>query len=210
MRILAHRGFWKDPAEKNGRVALQRAFDCRFGVETDIRDHCGNLVIAHDKPSGVEMSFEEFLSIVPAVNGQEPAPLALNIKADGLAADIARLMRDYPASGWYVFDMSIPDMLSYLKAGLPVFTRISDVEAEPIGYDTAIGLWVDGFARDWSDFDQLHRFLDDGKLIAAVSSELHGRPKETFWRQLRETTLWQHPGFSICTDFPAEAEAFFA
>lgn len=208
MRILAHRGYWQTPAEKNTRAAFQRAIAGTFGIETDVRDHNGTLVIAHDKPMGNEIELREFLSLVPS--GAESAMLAINIKADGLARDIGQQMASMSALNWFAFDMSVPDMLSYFRAQLPVFTRISDLEPEPIGYQQSVGLWVDGFARDWVDFDRLRRFLDDGKMIAIVSSELHGRAQDMFWENLRNSMLWQQPGFFLCTDLPTEAQSFFA
>ena len=63
--ILAHRGFWTEPAEKNSREALERAFREGFGIETDIRDRNGALVVSHDPPVGDGlMSFDELLPVI--------------------------------------------------------------------------------------------------------------------------------------------------
>jgi hypothetical protein len=209
IRILAHRGHWKSPEERNSRTALIRAFEGGFGIETDIRDHAGRVVLAHDKPDGTEMSLGELLEMVPRHVPPETMPLALNVKADGLASDVAAALRHLPRSAWFVFDMSVPDLLSYLKAGLPAFTRISDLETEPVALPQCSGVWVDGFFRDWTDFQQLRRFLDEGKMIAVVSPELHGRNHAEFWRQLRDSGLGKRSGAMLCTDFPLEAAAFF-
>ena len=56
---MAHRGFWISEEEKNKTVAFERAFDNNFGVETDLRDICGKIVISHNMPNGDEISFEE-------------------------------------------------------------------------------------------------------------------------------------------------------
>jgi hypothetical protein len=210
IRILAHRGHWTSPEEKNSKAALRRAFEGGFGIETDIRDHAGRVVIAHDKPNGTEMSLGQFLDLMAAVPQAGAAgPLALNVKADGLAGDVAAALRGLPRSAWFVFDMSVPDMLSYLKAGLPAFTRISDLETEPVALAQCDGIWVDGFLRDWTDFQQLHRFLDEDKMIAVVSPELHGRRHGEFWRRFRDGGFGQRSGVMLCTDFPLEAQAFF-
>ena len=50
MKILAHRGFWADEEEKNTLSAFGKAFDSGFGIETDIRDRNGELVISHNPP----------------------------------------------------------------------------------------------------------------------------------------------------------------
>ena len=56
--IIAHRGYWKNENEKNKKAAFERAFDCGFGVETDLRDIKGEIVISHNMPLGDEISFE--------------------------------------------------------------------------------------------------------------------------------------------------------
>ena len=37
IKILAHRGFWKEETEKNTKIAFERAFNSGFGIETDPR-----------------------------------------------------------------------------------------------------------------------------------------------------------------------------
>ena len=55
VEILAHRGFWKKESEKNTQIAFERAFDKGFGIETDLRDIKGEIVISHNMPVGGEM-----------------------------------------------------------------------------------------------------------------------------------------------------------
>ena len=82
MRILSHRGFWLEPAEKNTMAAFRRSFELGFGTETDIRDSAGKLVISHDIPAGSEPTLVDVLDLMRATGCT--GPLALNIKADGL------------------------------------------------------------------------------------------------------------------------------
>ena len=77
IEILAHRGCWGNEEEKNTLNAFKKAFELGFGVETDLRDICGKIVISHDMPKGNELSFEDLLI---EMNGRN-LPLALNIKA---------------------------------------------------------------------------------------------------------------------------------
>ena len=51
MKILSHRGFWREVAEKNKLVAFDYSFSLGFGTETDVRDFGGELVISHDIPN---------------------------------------------------------------------------------------------------------------------------------------------------------------
>ena len=46
MKIISHRGFWKESKEKNSEAAFKRSFENGFGLETDIRDYNGDLVVS--------------------------------------------------------------------------------------------------------------------------------------------------------------------
>ena len=70
MELLAHRGFWRTPAEKNAEAAFRRAFDAGYGIETDVRDRLGELVVSHDPATGGEMTLAAFLALSPAIFAQ--------------------------------------------------------------------------------------------------------------------------------------------
>ena len=146
MIVLSHRGYWKTAAEKNTEVAFRRSFDLGFGTETDVRDCGGELVISHDPPlgprGGGEMSFEAFLDLL----GDRDLPLALNIKADGLAGAVRAAMSRRPLTKWFVFDMSVPDTLHQLATGNPVYARQSEYEPEPLLIERAAGVWLEALA----------------------------------------------------------------
>ncbi|MFG6652729.1 hypothetical protein ACGYN7_08905 [Campylobacter jejuni] len=38
MKILSHRGYWKNKQEKNSIAAFDRSFLNSYGLETDLRD----------------------------------------------------------------------------------------------------------------------------------------------------------------------------
>lgn len=59
--ILAHRGLWREPAERNSLAALEAALAESFGVETDVRDLGGQLVISHDPPGPGTLPLAAFL-----------------------------------------------------------------------------------------------------------------------------------------------------
>ena len=61
MNIIAHRGFWRKEKEMNTSIAFSRAISSNYGIETDVRDCCGELVISHDVPIGNNLSFDEFI-----------------------------------------------------------------------------------------------------------------------------------------------------
>jgi len=207
MRIISHRGYWKDPSEKNSMVAFERSFNLGFGTETDIRDCLQNLVISHDIPKGEETDFSDLLSLLRQKQNTNPLILALNIKADGLAKFIGKQLRNYPNLEYFAFDMSIPDMPSYFSEGIPTFARMSEVERLPAWLDRCSGVWLDAFDSEWYDINDLSRILNLGKQICIVSPELHHRPYRAAWSRL--TPLAKNGGLILCTDLPEKAVEFF-
>lgn len=202
MKVISHRGYWKTPDEKNSVVAFQRSFELGFGTETDVRDLDGALVISHDMPTRGVMGMTEFLALTGG-----KLPLALNIKSDGLAEPLREAMTAYDRSSWFVFDMSIPDMRMHLKAGNPVFTRISEVEQVPVWFDECEGVWLDHFDREWFDVDFVTTLLDTGKRVCVVSSELHRRDYSRLWKMLQPLAACDN--LILCTDVPEKAQDFF-
>lgn len=207
MQFLAHRGHWLQPTEKNTPDAFTRAWLGRFGIETDVRDRLGSTVIAHDPPDENATGLLEFLQ-ARAVHGPD-TPLALNIKSDGLAQDVRRLADLTDAKQVFVFDMSVPDTLHYLRAGIKVFVRLSEYEPQSLLLEQAAGVWLDAFESDWWSMEMLDGLTRRGKSVAIVSPELHGRPHDAVWRRIRGAEAAVKDRLLLCTDFPAEADRFF-
>jgi glycerophosphoryl diester phosphodiesterase len=204
MKILAHRGFWREPSEKNTFTAFERAWASGFGIETDLRDLNGTIVVSHDPPCEGVATFE---SLLKAHTGR--GPLALNIKADGLQASVAQSLAKFGVSHFFVFDMSVPDSLSYFNAGMPVFARLSEFEAETPLVARATGIWLDAFEREWWTADTVRELCASRKAVAVVSPELHRRPHMDSWQVLRSLAPDVREQVLLCTDFPADAEKFF-
>lgn len=209
MKILSHRGYWKTVEEKNTEAAFRRSFVLGYGTETDIRDYKGELVISHDMPDGTELHCDAVLAMVAEALTLNNTPLtvALNIKADGLAPDLRMLLDRYPEIDSFVFDMSVPDMRSYFEAGIPVFTRMSEVEKEPAWMDLAAGVWLDAFYGEWYETSVIENLLASGKRVCIVSPELHNRPHAALWERIKH--LAGEDALLLCTDFPEEASVFF-
>lgn len=208
MRILSHRGLWLEPPGKNTADAFARSFRAGFGTETDIRDLDGTLVISHDPPRRGAVTAEDMLALHAAID--PTLPLALNVKADGLQAMTADLLERFGLTGAFVFDMSIPDMLHWLKVGVPVYTRLSDVEPEPLLLDRCAGIWLDAFHSNWWDAATLERHLAAGRHICIVSPDLHRRDHLPVWERLAAAAKTiDTENLMLCTDFPQAAKEFF-
>jgi hypothetical protein len=192
-------------SERNKRIAFERSFDAGFGTETDLRDRDGKIVISHDMPIGGEITFEEVLQIM---NGRN-LPLALNIKADGLAEAILDLLSKYDHNAYFTFDMSIPDMLFQIKLGVKVFTGFSDILPSPVLLDKSCGVWLDSFNSDWFSADIPDSLIAAGKLVCLVSSDLHKRPTENQWAAIKQCKSLAKQELMLCTDYPDRAKEFF-
>lgn len=203
MKVLSHRGHWLTAEEKNTPLAFRRSFDNGFGTETDVRDCAGRLLMSHDMPRGDEIDLDAFLGL----HGARDLPLAINIKADGLAQPLQTAMQRHRVPDWFAFDMSVPDMRAHLRIGNPVFTRLSDVERHPAWLDQAAGVWLDGFEGSWFGAADVLDLLRAGKRVCVVSPELHGRVHEPTWQRLRP--LAGEDGWMLCTDLPLDACSYF-
>ena len=205
MKYLAHRGFWKTREEQNSLVSFERALRAGYGIETDVRDAAGRLVIAHDLPGGDEPGFGQVFALYDQI---DPAlPLAINIKADGLAGPLQQMTDAHQASSYFLFDMSVPDQRCLAQTSMPVFTRQSEYEMTPALYESAAGVWLDMFESDWATCERITEHLDHGKQVAIVSPELHGRDYNPFWSRIREIAHFD--GLMLCTDLPDQAENYF-
>jgi glycerophosphoryl diester phosphodiesterase len=203
MRILAHRGHWLTPSEKNSPAAFERAWANGHGIETDLRDRDGGIVVSHDPAVQEAIAFETLLE-AHAARGPG-TPLALNIKADGLQGPVSQLLARHQVREFFVFDMSVPDSLPYLRAGMPVFVRLSEFEPESGLLDRAAGIWLDAFESEWWTLDMVRALCARRKTVAIVSPELHGRPHQALWRQLAGLEQSVRDHLMLCTDFPDAA-----
>jgi glycerophosphoryl diester phosphodiesterase len=205
--VLAHRGYWRAPSERNSLAAFRRAFDHGYGAEIDVRDLDGDLVVSHDPPRCGAPVLEDVVDALQA-SGSDGV-LAVNVKADGLQARLAEALADVHPTRWFAFDMSVPDALSYVRAGLPTFTRHSDVEPEPVLLGAASGVWLDDFGGGWLGEEHVTVHLAADKRVAVVSPELHGRDHRAAWEEWRSWRIWTDPAVSLCTDHPLEAQEVF-
>ena len=137
-------------------------------------------------------------------------PLALNIKSDGLQIKLKKLLLEYKVANYFVFDMSVPDGLQYLKNEINSFTRQSEYETLPSFYDDAKGVWLDEFNQHWINEEIIEKHLNKGKEVCIVSPDLHARKYKEEWRHYKEIEQSLNiNNLMICTDHPEEAREFF-
>jgi hypothetical protein len=206
MEIISHRGYWKNNDEKNTKIAFNRSFTLGFGTETDIRDFGGELVISHDLATSDSLPINDFFLEYLKFNKKT---LALNIKSDGLFKLLAQKLNDFDICDYFVFDMSIPDTISYINNGINVFIRQSEIESDMSLYEKSKGVWLDSFYTDWYDRGVIFNHLENEKKVCIVSPELHGRDKIDLWSKLNVSEFIDSNQVILCTDFPEEANNYF-
>ncbi len=203
MQILAHRGYWKTIEEKNTLIAFERAFKCRYGIETDVRDYKGKLVISHNVADENCPLFEDVLSIYREIKSD--GYLAINIKADGLQDMLEEILSKYKIDKYFVFDMSIPELVVYRARNINYFTRMSEYETDPVLLDDAMGVWMDEWEKAWINNDSISRFLNKNKVVAVISPEIHGRDEIVMWNYMRKI---DNDRLLLCTDKPDQFKLF--
>ncbi|EAK7841900.1 hypothetical protein ACTN5O_001278 [Campylobacter jejuni] len=209
MTIISHRGLWNKCNEKNTMKAFGQSFKNNFGVETDLRDMLEQIVISHDMSNSSCLTLDDFFALYKRFSNN--FPLALNIKADGLQRILKEFLEKYDIDNYFVFDMSIPDTLLYIKAGFNVFTRQSEYEKQPSFYNEACGVWMDEFYEHWIDENIIREHLENNKKICIVSPELHKRDFKKEWQEYKEISkkLDNGDNLMLCTDYPIQAREFF-
>jgi len=200
---------WNNKTEQNTLDSLLKAINSGFGVETDVRDYDGKLVISHDLPDKKSPLFEYFIAKVKEQSSLSNSVLAINIKSDGLANSLLELSKKYDFnSNLFYFDMSTP-MLNYFTKVFPsnsLCTRISDIEPHPLLYERCDWIWVDSFSDKRISTPKLRSLLSDNKKLVIVSPELHGKKHIDYWYELKKL---KSKNIYLCTDFPIEARAYF-
>lgn len=207
MVVLSHRGYWLKEEEQNMETAFCRSFSLGFGTETDIRDYKGNLVISHDIANGKSILVERFFQIYNEYD--KTLLLALNIKADGLQRKLKTLLEEYNIQNYFVFDMSVPDGLQYVKNDFKVFTRQSEYEKEPPFYNASSGVWLDEFNRHWICESLIIEHLANDKKVCIVSPDLHKRSYNIEWHNYKRIDNIVNEDIMICTDSLEDARKFF-
>lgn len=206
MKLLCHRGIWTEVHQKNTHAALCAAFEQGLGIETDIRDCNGRLVVSHDMPlSETAGDLDTLLSHYQRC--ECGAPLALNVKADGLQSALLAKLQTYQVRNYFVFDMSVPDALGYRRLNMPFAARLSEYEPPGILHDQASHVWLDAFEGEWYSMALIQSLLEQGKHVAVVSPELHRRAHADFWAALKPFSVSDR--LYLCTDLVAPAMEVF-
>lgn len=167
-----------------------------MGVELDLRDYAGKIVLQHDAFKGGDI-FEDFLK------RYKHGLMVLNIKTEGIEEMVLDLVKKYKVSDYFFLDVSFPALIRLVRKGEnKIAGRFS--EYEPLEQCLALKdkvkwVWVDCFTKLPLD-DASYKTLKQHFKLCLVSPELQQHPKEKiaeFKKQLRN-----FPVDAVCTKYP--------
>lgn len=211
-RILAHRGLWDEGGiyKKNSEKSLKKALDLGFGLETDVKNESGIICISHDIITSESKNnlykFENLLDYYHKKNFN--SFLAINIKEDGLGKKLKKLFDKYKITNYFIFDMSIPELINIKKNLSNFYARNSEYEESYLLKSlNPKGIWLDSFNENYELFENMIKLMEHWENIAVVSPELHKRDYLKFWDRIFEQIRNKNNKFSlekfmICTDYP--------
>lgn len=207
IRILAHRGTWNNATQQNTIKSFERSLDLEVGIETDVRNHGSKIIIMHDIPKKKKFIYlDNLFDLYKSKNSNQF--LALNIKSDGIRDEIIRITSKYNIRNYFVFDMSVPEMINYSRSKIKFLIRISEFEKECNNQKKLNhqGVWIDQFNEDWLTRKNISRYLKIFKHLCIVSPECHKRNYINMWSKIK---YFNNNHLHLCTDHPIEAKKFF-
>ena len=96
VKIICHRGLWLKKVEQNTKISFERAIDNKFGIEMDLRDCNGNIIISHDPLDTKKVYyFHKFIKEFSKKISNNHTMLALNIKSDGISGILKKTLKKY-------------------------------------------------------------------------------------------------------------------
>jgi hypothetical protein len=181
--IIAHR---INTLDKTAAAAIFSHVD---GIEFDIRDSAGRIIVQHD-PYKEGQLFDEFASCC------DPAKFYIvNVKSEGIETEAIRILDSYGCRKFFLLDCSIPMIIKLGRAGE---TRIAARFSEYESIETVIALspyiqwvWVDVFTRLPLTSQIQERFHARGLKLCLVSPELQAQPEkiEPYKEELRTAAI---------------------
>ena len=191
MQIIAHR--------KNTIAELSQT-PTEFGIEVDIRSWCKELTIHHD-PFVKGEDFREWL------NHYQHQMLILNVKEEGLEAELIELMKEHSISNYFFLDQSFPFLVKWVKLGEKrLAVRVSEYESINTALslkDKAEWIWVDCFTHFPLSSDEAIQLKEAQFKLCLVSPELQGRNAEFEIPALKELLRTRNiTADAVCTKRP--------
>ena len=166
------------------------------GVEIDLRDFAGEIVLQHDPFKDGE-KFELFLK------RYAHAFLILNIKSEGIEEKVLELVLARGIQDFFFLDLSFPAMMKLVRNGENrIAVRYSEFEpeAQALALKGKVKwIWADCFTRiPWTP--EAYNALKSTFKICLVSPELQNHSPD--WILDFKKSFANYPVDAICTKYP--------
>jgi hypothetical protein len=147
------------------------------GIEFDIRDFCGELIIAHD-PFIMGQLFSDFIRYCPI-----DKMYIINIKSEGIEDKILEYLNKYNMHNYFFLDCNMPTINKLSKRTTNIAGRLS--EFEPFECIEKINnkiqwVWIDVFSYLPLTYDIYKKIKDYNLKICLVSPELQGQQNKIY------------------------------
>ncbi len=211
--VIAYRGIWRSSHEQNEFLAFLQAFDRGVGVEIDVRDLAGEIVVSSDPPAAGALALQKVFALYKGCNSS--VTLVLNVHSCGLQRHVAHMIQEFDIRNYFIIDVGVPDALGYLSHGLIVYTRHSDCETAPSLYEESQGVWLDELRGPWITSQTIASHIVAGKPVYITSPELRGRPHLPVWEHIKAALSStsgeskRNGNIGLRTEFPDEAKGYF-
>ena len=149
-------------------------FPTADGIEFDIRDSAGEIIVQHD-PFKSGQPFKEFVRYCP------PSKFYIvNVKSEGIETDAVRILEEAGCRDFFLLDCSIPSIVRLGRTGerrlAARFSEFESIETVERLAPFISWVWIDVFtclpiSRDL--IDRVHRM---GLRTCLVSPELQAQP----------------------------------
>ena len=162
-------------AHRINRIKELKKIPKEYGVELDLRDFGGRLVLQHEPFMDGE-DFAEYLK------HYDHGTMILNIKSERIEYKVLELVQKYNIKDYFFLDSSFPMIYSLSKSGEKnIALRFSEFE----GIDTILNMkgkidwiWVDCFSKLPIDNENYNLLKQHGFKFCLVSPELQGQDEK--------------------------------
>jgi hypothetical protein len=142
------------------------------GIEFDIRDFSGGLIIQHDAFL-IGQPFIEFIKFCPSNKFY-----IINVKCEGIEEKIIEILHIYNINNYFFLDCNMPTINKLSKINTKIAGRISEYESiENIIkiYNKITWVWIDVFSKFPITFDDYKILKKYNLKLCLVSPELQGQ-----------------------------------
>jgi len=176
------------------RVNRISDFEFDYGIEIDVRDYNGELVLSHDYPNKNDFLLKNYLNDIPL-----DTMIAINVKSCGIEENLKNIITDLNIRNYFVFDFSFPYLLKAQEFGITTAFRLSEYEKDE--QDFCKWVWIDCFNSIWYDSKFLKSLKDKKFKIAIVSPDIHNRQNEDEFLKIKKLDN-ENLIDVICTKYP--------